>query len=130
NFYEWVEGIKNGRCYVSDGKSHLIDFTVNGVAVGEKKSEVRLDKAGKVKVTARVAALLEPEPTSETEAIRKAPLAAKPYWDIERCRIGTSRKVPVELIVNGRAVEKQEITADGSVQEVSFEAAIDQSSWV
>jgi hypothetical protein len=130
DFHDWVEGIKNGRCYVSDGKSHLIDFAVNGVGVGLQKSEVRIDKPGKVKIIAQVAALLEPEPTRETEAIRKAPLAAKPYWDIERCRIGNTRKVPVELVVNGKAVEKQEIAADGSVQNVTFETQIDRSSWV
>ena len=27
DFDQWVEGIKQGRCYVSDGKSHLMDFT-------------------------------------------------------------------------------------------------------
>src|SRR5438094_18923 len=33
NFDDWVEGIKKGRCYVSDGLSHLQDFEVNGVGV-------------------------------------------------------------------------------------------------
>src|SRR5581483_8061532 len=97
DFDAWVEGIKAGRCYVSDGKSHLMDFTVNGLGVGEKKSEVRLDEAGPVTLTARVAALLEPKPTPETERVRKTPLNAKPYWDIERARVGNTRKVPVEV---------------------------------
>ena len=26
DFDDWAEGIKQGRCYVSDGKSHLMDF--------------------------------------------------------------------------------------------------------
>jgi hypothetical protein len=130
NFDEWAGGIKNGRCYVSDGKSHLMDFTVGDAEVGLKNSEVRLDEPGKVKVTARVAALLEPKPTEGTERIRKTPLNAKPFWDIERARIGDSRKVPVEVIVNGYPVDKKEIVADGTEQDVTFDVPIQQSSWV
>ncbi|MGE3804913.1 MAG: CehA/McbA family metallohydrolase, partial [Gemmataceae bacterium] len=63
DFDRWCEGIKDGRSYVSDGRSHLMDFTVNGQPVGLKKGEVQLAKAGKVKVTAKVAAFLEPKPT-------------------------------------------------------------------
>jgi len=129
-FDDWAEGIKQGRCYVSDGKSHLMDFSVNGLDVGVKNSEVRLDKPASIEVRARVAALLEPKPTPATEAIRKAPLTAKPYWDIERARIGDTRKVPVELVINGKAVEKKEIVADGSEQEIVFSTPIQASSWV
>src|SRR5207249_6488788 len=49
----WCEGIRQGRNYVSDGRSHLIDFKVNGVDLGTKGSEVRLDAAGKVAVSAK-----------------------------------------------------------------------------
>lgn len=141
NFDDWTEGIKNGRCYVGDGLSHLIDFEVNGLPVGTKKSEVALKSEGKVKVRAKVAALLEPKPTPETEKIRKAPtptkgnssyatLTSKPYWHVERARIGETRKVPVELIVNGYPVAKKEVEADGSEQEIEFDVPIKQSSWV
>jgi hypothetical protein len=130
NFDDWTEGIKRGRCYVSDGHSHLMDFSVNGLGVGLKKSEVHLQEPGKVTVKANVAAFLAPEPTSETEAIRRRPLNQKPYWDVERARIGNTRKVPVEVIVNGYPVAKKEIVADGKEQEVTFEVPIKQSSWV
>lgn len=130
DFDKWAEGIKQGRCYVSDGKSHLMDFAVNGAGVGLDNSEVKLGSPGSVKVTAKVAALLEPEPTAETEKIRTTPLNAKPYWDLERSRIGKTRKVPVELIVNGYPVDKKEIVADGSEQDIAFEAPIKISSWV
>jgi hypothetical protein len=130
NFDDWAEGIKQGRCYVSDGKSHLLDFAVNGAAVGIKNSEVRLDKPGTVEVRAKVAALLEPQPTAQTEAVRKAPLTAKPYWDIERARIAATRKVPVEVVVNGKAVDRKEIMADGSEQEVVFSVPVQASSWI
>ena len=130
NFDEWAEGIKRGRCYVSDGRSHLMDFTVNGQGVGANLSEVRLTGPGTAKVQAKVAALLEPKPTPETERIRNTPLHQKPYWDIERARIGTTRKVPVAVIVNGKEAARQEIEADGSDQAVEFSVPIEQSSWV
>ena len=88
NFNDWAEGIKKGRSYVSDGKSHLMDYTVNGLGVGEKDGEVRLKAPDSVEIKARVAALLEPKPTDATERVRNTPLNAKPYWDLERARFG------------------------------------------
>ena len=44
--------------------------------------------------------------------------------------MGETRKVPVEVIVNGQSVAKTEITADGSVEGVSFDVPIKKSSWV
>ena len=130
NFDDWCEGIKRGRCYVGDGKSHLLDFTVGGLGVGEKDGEVRLAEPGTVEVAAKVAALLEPEPTPVTEAVRKTPLNAKPYWDLERARVGASRRVPVEVVVNGKAVDRQEVEADGAEHAVTFRVPVKASSWV
>lgn len=130
NYNDWAEGIKRGRCYVSDGKSHLLDFTVNDVGVGLNKSEVRLAKAGKVKIKAQVAALLEAKPNPQTEAIRNSNWTQRPYWDLERTRVGKTRKVPVELVVNGFSVATKEIEADGKEREVVFDAEIKESSWV
>ncbi|HJT77163.1 MAG TPA: CehA/McbA family metallohydrolase, partial [Gemmataceae bacterium] len=130
DFDSWAEGVKKGRCYVSDGKSHLMDFAVDGTEVGRNDSEVRLEKPGTVKVTATVAALLEPKPTPETEKVRATPLSAKPYWDIERARVGDTRKVPVEVVVNGHVVARQEVEADGAERPVTFEVPIQESSWV
>ncbi|HWB99207.1 MAG TPA: CehA/McbA family metallohydrolase [Bryobacteraceae bacterium] len=127
DYQDWVEGIRAGRNYVSDGKSHLMDFRVNQVEMGEGASELALERPGPVHVTARVAARLEPAPD---ENLRRRPYDQKPYWDIERARIGDSRKVPLELIVNGRAVARQEILADGQIRPVSFDYPIDRSSWV
>jgi hypothetical protein len=130
DFDSWAEGVKRGRCYVSDGKSHLIDFAVDGTEVGRDDSEVRLAKPGTVKVTATVAAHLEPKPTPETERVRSAPLTAQPYWDIERARVGDTRKVPVEVVVNGKVADRVEVEADGVERPVSFEVPIKESSWV
>jgi hypothetical protein len=130
DFDAWTEGIKRGRCYVSDGKSHLMDFTVNGSGVGEKNSEIKLAEPGEIEIKAKVAALLEPKPTPDTERIRKRPLSQQPYWDIERARIADTRTVPVEVVVNGQAVARKEIAADGSEQDVTFRVPIQASSWV
>lgn len=130
DFDAWAEGIKRGRSYVSDGKSHLMDFAVNGVGVGEGNSEVNLPSAAKVHVTARVCARLEPKPTRETEKIRKATLDNQPYWDLERARIADTRRVPVEAIFNGQVVGRHEIVADGSEQEIAFDVPVAVSGWM
>ncbi len=130
DYNAWAEGIKQGRSYVTDGMSHLIDFEVGGVAVGENGSELRLEEPGAVTVKAKVAARLEEEITPEARAIRDRPLDQKPYWHLERARMGDSRRVPVEVVVNGEVVLRQPIEADGSMQEVEFQVPVKASSWV
>jgi hypothetical protein len=76
-----------------------------------------------------VAALLDPEPSEEAERIRSRRLDEKPYWHLERCRIGDSRRVPVELVCNGEVVATREIEADGSVQTLRWEIPLQRSSW-
>jgi len=127
DYRDWVNGLREGRNYASDGKSHLIDFRVNDIQMGEGASEVRLGAPGAVRVTARVAALLDPAPDA---AIRRARYDQKPYWDVERARIGDSRRVPVELVVNGQVVARQEIDADGELRSLTFSHQIERSSWV
>ena len=132
DFDAWVDGLKEGRSYVGDGKSHLLDFTVGGVPVGEKSptgeiSQLNLEKPGPVTITARIAARLGETPNLE---IKNRPLEHQPYWDVERARIAESQKVPVELIVNGQSVETQEVVANGEIVPLQFEASIDRSSWV
>ena len=95
--------------------------------MGEDDSELKLAQPGKIRATARVAGRLNVEPSPE---IRSRPASAKPYWDIERARIGDSREVAVELIVNGYPVAKKNIPADGRVQDVTFDATIERSSWI
>src|SRR5262249_27904390 len=130
DFDRWTQGIKDGRSYVGDGRSHLIDFRVDDVRLGEKGSERRLDAPGKLTVKANVAAYLDPSPSPEAVAIHDRRLSDKPYWDLERARITKSRKVPVEVVVNGIAVDKKEIEADGTFQDIAFEVPIEKSSWV
>jgi hypothetical protein len=127
NYDDWCEGIRQGRNYVSDGKSHLFDFQANGVRMGEKESELKLSSAGTVRVSARVAARLNETPNPE---LQNRKFDQKPYWDVERARIGSTRTVPVELIVNGFPVAKKTINADGKIQDISFDVPIEKSSWV
>jgi hypothetical protein len=104
-----------------------MDFKVNAVAVGEDDSEVRLPQAGHVRVTANVAARLGEQPDAALQALG---YDQKPYWNLERARIGASREVPVEVIVNGLPVARQVIVADGRLQKLSFDVEISRSSWV
>jgi hypothetical protein len=124
---QWAQGLREGRAYVTDGKGHLLDFRVNGQQVGSGGSEVRLARPGTVRVTAQVAARLAEQPDP---ALRGLAPDKKPYWDLERARVGAAREVPLELIVNGRAVSRKTIVADGRMGEVAFETAIDRSSWI
>lgn len=127
DFDQWAEGIKQGRSYVSDGLSHLIDFRAGAVPVGTRGSRLDLPAPGNVTVTAKVAALL---PEKSDPSIRKRPINEKPYWHIERARIGESRQVPVEVVVNGEVVARKEIVADGQMRPLQFEVPIQHSSWV
>ena len=123
----WCEGIQRGHNYVSDGRSHLLDFKVNNAVMGEDGSELKLAAPGEVHATVQAAAFLDETPHSD---LPDRPYSQKPYWDIQRARIGQTREVPVELIVNGYPVARQVILADGRLREVSFATRVEQSSWL
>jgi len=138
----WCEGISQGRGYVSDGLSHLMEMKVNGLELGTGGSEIRLESSGNISVSAQVAARLDQTPKQLSEIPHgrlqrdKPEIAAqdytrKPYWHIERARIADSRKVKVELIVNGYPAAEKIITADGAMNGLVFDnVRIDKSSWV
>ena len=123
----FVEAVRNGRTYVGDGRSHLMDFAVNGREAGTGESEVRLAAGDVARVTVKVTALLDRSPN---EVIRRLRYDQSPYWDIERARVGSSREVPVELVVNGRVAARKTVTADGVVRDVSYEVPLRRSSWL
>jgi hypothetical protein len=129
----------------------LIDFAVNDLEVGTKASEVKLAQKGTVRARVKVAAFLSPVPldsdnipsdrgkqywkaavagTSGPGYIHDRPIDQNPYWHIERARIGNTRQVPVELVMNGKPIARKEILADGTIQDVSFEAPVEFSSWL
>ena len=106
NYDQWCEEIKNGRSYVSDGFSHLMEFqgTAGGttVSVGEKGSELRAGEPTQVSFTAIAAA-----------------------------RFDDGRKdALIEVIVNGYPVAKKSTPADGTEHKLKFDIEIERSSWV
>ncbi|MBI2422896.1 MAG: CehA/McbA family metallohydrolase [Candidatus Hydrogenedentes bacterium] len=130
SFDAFMDHIKAGANYVSDGRSHLYNFSVNGAALTTNGNEIQLAQPGTLSITAEAAAYL-PEQQDEAGArIAASGVIGRPYWHIEKARVGVSRKVPVELVVNGYAVDKVEIEADGSPQPIAFQHTIDKSSWV
>lgn len=130
SYDNYVDALQKGRSYVTDGRSHLTDFVVNGLEAGTKNSVLSLKGKQSLKVTANVVAILPEKQDENGAAIAKRGVAEQPYWHLERARIGTSRKVPVELLVNGEPVDTVEVNADGKWNAVSFSYVITRSGWV
>jgi hypothetical protein len=129
-YRNWIMGLKAGRSYVSDGRSHFVDVSVEGQKPGEQNGELRLPAPSTVRVSVKVAAYLSPKPEEEGSAIRAKSWNKGPFWHIERARIGNSRSVPVELIVNGHPAALRQIEANGEIHTIVFETKIDRSSWL
>jgi hypothetical protein len=123
----WLKGLTAGRSYISEGRAHLMDFRVNDVDLGTNGSQVSLAGPASIHASVRVAALLDANPHPE---MKTRPYDQKPYWTVERARIGDTREVPVELVVNGKVAARKQVVADGSVRDVSFDVPIARSSWV
>ena len=82
---------------------------------------------GKVTVTLTAAAYF---PAQAERRHPPLPYDQKPYWDVERARVGDTREVPVEIVVNGKAAGRQTIVADGKLRELKFEVPVTESSWI
>lgn len=130
DFAGYMDAIKKGKSYVSDGYSHLIDFAINGAALGENESELKVKANTVLNVSVKAAGFLTEKQDEIGAIIASRTPYQSPYWHIERARVGTSRMIPVELIVNGVPVEKKEIVADGKWQDLKFTYSIQKSSWV
>ncbi len=151
----WLNALRAGRSYVSDGRSHLMDFSINDIEVGTHASEIKLAGPGTVHARAKVSAYLPPasgvggdgeEPSrmiplsnawtkhvvdiASSTDIHDRPLDTEPYWHIERARIKGTRQVAVELVMNGKSIARKNIVADGTVQDVGFDVPVERSSWV
>src|SRR5258708_11121760 len=144
----WVEALPVGRSCVSDGRSHLMDFSVNDIEVGTNASEVRLIGRGTVRARVKVSAYLSPVPSgsdsipsnrgnyfwraalnnrnSSADNIHDRPIDQTPYWHLERARIGSTREVPVELVVNGKPIARKNIVARSEERRVGKEC---RSRW-
>jgi len=106
DFDAYVGKLKTGENYVCDGKSHILDFRADGLVMGHDDSTLKLDAPRTVQVSARVAAYLPEQQDATGEALAKQQPNGAPYWHIEKSRIGTTRTVPVELLVNGKPVAR------------------------
>jgi hypothetical protein len=146
----WCEGVRAGRSYASDGFSHLMNFTANGLEAGTNGSELRLERSGVVRATVQAASLLsetsEPSgpPAADTkqwhwspEYMRVAVLneqkqARQPRWNPERARVPGSRDVTVEAIHDGRPVvtASLRLAADGVLRDLTFDIPIERSGWI
>jgi hypothetical protein len=120
----WIHGLKQGRLYFGDGRSHVLSYSVNGRASGEQ--DLVLPSSGALEISALVAARLEPAPTAETRAVQ----ANNQSWHIEHARVGNSREVRVEVIVNGEPAAHLPLIADGSPRSLRFHVKVEKSSWV
>jgi hypothetical protein len=98
----WVKNLAAGRSYVSDGTCHLLNFTAKEMDSLPVSSGQQLDTRNRL-VTFSVSAAM---------------------------RADHSQEIPVELIVNGYAVQTQIIPADGNIHPLSFDLELEQSSWV
>lgn len=129
-----------------------MDFSVNKVEVGTHASEVKLTGKGTARARVKVSAYLNPVALGaesipsdrgnpswadalnnrniSTDSIRDRPMDRQPFWHIERARIGNTRQVSVELVMNGKTVARKDIVADGSIQDVAFEVPVERSSWL
>ncbi len=132
DFTAWCEGLRRGHSYVSDGYAHALEFVVNDAAMG---GEVRLDKAGALKVKARVAFGSEtpleaahggampaagPRLLGDTVNLHE-PAGPGVFRDGQRL---------VELVVNSRPVASRWVPADDRIHDLEFDIHVDQSSWV
>ena len=131
DFDQIVDEIKAGRSYVSDGKSphHRFQRSMSG------SWELRAANFGSrvLRLSAFRHGSLPFCPKSRMRSEPISPRASTPspptgIW--RRARIGTSRRVPVELIVNSIAVAKQDIVADGEWHDLTFDHSLDKSSWI
>jgi hypothetical protein len=122
----WCEGVRAGRSYVSDGFSHLMNFTANGLEAGTNGSELRLERPGTLKATVQAASLIAATASSR----QPASIGLQWQWTPEHARVGLSQDVTVEVIVNGHPVASQRLTADGKVRDLTFDVPIQRSSWV
>lgn len=127
---KYMDGILEGNGYVSDGRSHVIDFKINGNDLGNSDSEIHLSKIDDLTISAKVSAMLPKEQSQIGASISTSNYSTKPYWHLERARMEKTRNIAVELVVNGIAVEQQTITANGQWTDLQFNTKLEQSSWV
>jgi hypothetical protein len=126
----FADEIRQGLNYVSDGRAHIFDFAIEDTRIADNKTELQLDTPQKVTITAKVAAFLPEKQDRAAARIQHGGYQGRPYWHIEKARIPDTQKVTVELVINGKTIDQTQITADGTVYDITFKHKIQKSSWV
>ncbi|MDH3651130.1 MAG: CehA/McbA family metallohydrolase [Saprospiraceae bacterium] len=130
DFEDYMDALLAGRSYVSEGHAHLIDFSVNAQRLGDNQSELNIQEGSTIEINAKASAYLPVEQDEIGSIIAKLNPYQSPYWHIERSRKGQTRLVTIELVVNGELVQSQDIEANGSWHDVSFNYELIESSWI
>ena len=130
DFKSYMQALVDGRSYVSDGYSHLIDFQVEERKLGANESLLSIDQPKEVNIKVKAAALLSNNQDEVGATIASLSPYQSPYWHIERARVGLSREVTVALIANGIPVANRRISADGNWNELEFNFPIERSTWL
>ena len=131
----WILGVRDGRSYCGDGRSHIFDLKVNDVALGEagsggKVSQLNLEHPGKVKVTFDVGRAARGKTDRRDRADPSC--AARPEAVLAH-RAGAHRRLAQGaggVIVNGQPAARDEIVADGTTRPMTFEIDLAHSSWI
>ena len=132
-FDPWCKALAAGRSYVSDGFAHALRFSVNGVSPGF--DDVTMKEPGTVTVQAKVA--FAPEtPIGVAYGTADPPAGRRQSGDTVVLHVGPNDGTikggmrRVEVIVNGNAIAKREVPADGREHDLQFQVPVDQSSWI
>lgn len=136
DFTRWCRGLAAGRSYVSDGYAHSLSLEVaNGSQLARSGDSLSLDAPGKVKLSTRIA-VAPKMPVSVAYATRKSEGGQRFIGDtvtLHGSRVdqweATGQRL-LEVVVNGVPVASRSITCDGQEHELTFDIAIDQSSWI
>lgn len=120
-YRKWIDGLKEGRSYLSDGRMHLMDFAIAG-----RQGEITAQRGEELDITVEAIGKLAAAPN---QALQQLPYDQKPYWTIERARLGDSNQVPVELVRNGKVIATTRIPADGQRHRVQFRVKAEGSAW-
>jgi hypothetical protein len=133
DFGRWCEALAAGKSYVSDGYAHAVDFQVSGVRPGE--GTVSLAQSSTVTVTAQVS-FAPATPRTIAQGLIAQPGKRHLLGDTVELHgprtddyvVGGERQV--ELIMNGVAVERRTVHADGKIHEIRFEVPVQHSCWL
>lgn len=129
-FEKYIKQMQQGNSYVSDGKVHIIDFSVDDLALGDKISELLVKSPKAIRVQARVNGLLAKQASALEKLIASSSDQRQPTWAIEKARLGDTQNILVELVVNGIPVDSREVIANGEWWDIDFTYQIQDSSWL